>query len=176
MSRLAVAVVRPASHRAAGALAVPVRYFARPGAKAASQDSAGDEVDTAFDGNQKKKIKNWFEAMLTSEKYTDTRTPEEKKAEKDFVLEIQRKVNEREARQHYLENRKIQVKIKAVEALPELLRVEALKEDPNPWPLNLLIPSNTPPHKEFIESHFLLKKASSASTAAAAAAAASKRR
>lgn len=116
-------------------------------------EDEGEGVGTVS-GEQKRKVRAWLEDILTKKVPEVVLTEEQKKAEKDFLRDVQAKMNVRSARRDFLEGRKIRVKLNAIEALPSALREEALKPDENPWPLSILPMCHSPPSKESVYSHY----------------------
>ena len=136
--------------------------FAKPGIKKKSAEEAGDaeSAEGQFDGAQKKKIKSWIEQIVMAKVPEDKRTPEQKETEAKFVAAVEARLRAREARQAFLEDRKIRVKQNAISALPLELRTRALADDTAPWPTSLLIPSQGPPTKDWLMGHYRLTAAS----------------
>jgi len=134
---------------------VLTRGFAAPKKKASNP--LGEEiVSDSIPAEQKKKLKGWFEQIVSTgmKAPEDTRTPEQKAEDEKFLEAIRPLQSQYEQRLRQLEERKIRVKIAAVNALPEVLRREALKEDPTPWPISLVVPADYPASKETLYAHW----------------------
>lgn len=140
---------------------VPSRHMATAKKKTTANKKGGepeeeDPSDAIFmsAGDVKKQIRNWLEQIFTSKPEVLPLPPAAIANEELFVQECQQRFAKRLDRRTRYEQAKIIVKQRAIEALPDELKTEALKEDESLWNMQIIQPWSHPPRKKWLYEHF----------------------
>jgi len=102
----------------------------------------------------RKRVRNWIEKILTSTPQPLPMPEVAAQNEELFVKECQTRFEIRKAERAKYEQAKINLKIRAVAALPAALKEDAIKVDHSLWPMGIMLPTTTPPTKEWLYDQY----------------------
>jgi len=143
----------------------PLRSFAqqkaKPDAKKAAdkKKTGGMEVDAGEEafaqaGDVKKNVRNWLEQIFTSQPDVHPMPEAAQKNEELFVQECQMRFAQRLDKRTRYEQAKIILKQRAIEQLPNELKLAAKKDDPALWSMRIMTPFSDPPRKRWLLDHY----------------------
>lgn len=132
---------------------VPWRSFAKPNMKKQAVVVSKGRATLPMHPDTRRKLKSICEYMIETQ--APGPGPEvDLAARKAFLIRISDIMNKEKQKEFSAMYAKIRVKQAAISALPEALRVEALKEDAFPWPEEGPWPFAKPPSKRALNEYY----------------------